>query len=59
MHPTTTTKTPYIHQTKVIRRVEHAAHVVAHPMDHARWRLQYWPKQMMHRAVDRCCCTIQ
>lgn len=43
----------------VVRRMEHTAHAVAHPVDHARWKLSYWPKRMMHRAVDKCCCSIQ
>jgi hypothetical protein len=45
-----------------VRRAEHFAHMVAHPVDGLRNELRYQTggrvKRLMHRAVDKACCSI-
>jgi hypothetical protein len=41
-----------------VRRVERAGHLIAHPVDGAANELRYGVKRVMHRAVDKMCCSI-
>lgn len=50
------------HGVNVIRKMEHMGHMVAHPVQTLKHQVHYQTtgrvKRIMHRAVDKFCCTI-